>query len=483
MAVQRLASGIPGFDEIVHGGFVAGRTYLAVGAAGTGKTIFATQWLLEGVRAGERSLYITLAEPAEEIVRNMAVFGWQLDGLELVDLSSGAPDETGGEYHFFAPSEVEHVHLWETIRRTVEERRPTRLMIDSLTQLRYLSTEEYQFRKQVLALVTFLNRAGCTTILAFEPVELMQQTAVALAVDGVIKLDLEISASRAIGLRSLQVEKLRGSDFMSGLHPFRISHDGIHVYPHRIETAGNNVPGTRQLASGIAQLDELLGGGLETGTTTLVSGPTGVGKSTLGTHFVVEAVARGERCVLFTFEESVNSVIVRARNIGLPIDERLTGDRLRIIRLNPMELYPDEFLAMVRRHVEQEARTVVMIDSLRGYQLAMDQFGSPLAHMHNLAIYLNRMNVTTLLINEVENITGQLIATELGVSHMADNIVLLRYAEYGGQVNKVIGCLKKRLGNFQPELRALTINGDGIHVSEKLAQLRGILTGVPTSIS
>lgn len=480
MAEPRVPTGIPGVDEIFFGGLISQRSYLLVGSAGSGKTVFSVQWLLEGRRRGERLLYITLTEPGNDIQRNMTSFGWQMEGIELLDLTpTSDANESGEEYQVFAPSEVEHVAVWQAIYRAVKEKRPQRLVIDSVTQLRYLSTDEYQFRKKILGLVSFLNKSECTSLLSFETSELERETSVGLAVDGLIRLRAEVSPSRVIGLRSIQVEKFRGSDFISGMHPMRITDDGIHVFPHRIEPIGGHNPTVERLSSGIRQLDELLGGGLESGTTTIISGPSGVGKTTLGVAFLLAAVSAGERAVVFTFEESIESLMIRSRGIGMPLDTALEAGTLKIVRLNPMEQYPDEFLGKVREAVERDGFELVMIDSLRGYQLEMEQFGTPLDHIRNLVHYLNRNGVTSFLINEVEFITGSLRVTEMAVSHLADNIILLRYAEYAGRVIKVIICLKKRLGDFQPDLRGLHITANGIQVGAKLETLRGVLTGVP----
>jgi circadian clock protein KaiC len=485
MINQRVPTGIAGLDEVLYGGLIAQSSYLLVGGAGTGKTILSLQWLRDAGRHSEAGLYVTLAEPGDKIERNIAGFGWRLDGLELVDLTPAAEPRAAdaGEYHVFPPSEVEHVPMWQGIYEAIERHRPRRVVIDSVTQLRYLSTDEYQFRKQVLSLVNFLNRHGCTSLLVFEPSELERETSVGLAVDGIIRLRAEVSPNRVVGLRSVQVEKLRGSDFMSGLHPLRITGTGIHVFPHRIERPGGAHPAERRLASGLRELDELLGGGLDSGTVTLITGPSGVGKSTLGMQVAMQAVGRGERAVFYAFEESAESVLARSRGVGAHIEAALASGALRIVPVNPLELYPDEFLGMVRAAVEEDGCGLVVLDSLRGYYLAMEEFGSLVANIHNLVTCLNRRGVTTLLINEVEHITGNLMATELGVSYLADTIILMRYAEHAGQVIKVISCLKKRLGDFQPELRQMRVTARGIEISDKLEHLRGVLTGIPSLIA
>jgi circadian clock protein KaiC len=480
MARKRVSSGIAGVDEILHGGFFTSSSYLIVGSAGTGKTVMSMQWLAAGVEAGERTLFVTLAEPAHKIRQNVESFGWPIDRIEIVDLTyvdeSSGPGE--GEYEIFPASDVERIPTWQNLFRVIEERRPSRIVIDSLTQLRYLSVDDYQFRKHLMRLVNFLDHCGCTALLAYEPVELEHEASVALAVDGIIRLRMQVSQNRVIGLRSMQVEKLRGSDFISGLHPFRITATGMTVFPHRIELIDRTPPSEDVLSTGVTELDELLAGGIETGTTSMLTGPPGVGKSTLSMRFVATAAERGYRGVIYAFEESIDSILRRSRNVGIDVEPLLADGRMRIVPVNALQLYPDEFLSMVRRDVDLGA-SVVSVDSLRGYTLAMEEFGTPVAHLHNLVTHLNRRGVTTMLLNEVEFITGDLRATDLGVSHVADNIVLMRYAEYRSSVIKVIGCLKKRLGGFQPELRELKISSDGIHVSGKLSFLRGILSGIP----
>lgn len=427
-------------------------------------------------------MYVTLMEPGQQIGRDVHALGWSLEGIQMIDLSPrGLPDaKAGEEYSLFAPSEVEREDVWKGIYDAVERHLPDRLVIDSVTQLRYLSTDEYQFRRHILRLIAWLNERGCTTLLPFEPEASQDERSVELAVDGVLHLKYLISAGLSLGIRTVEVSKLRSSDFVTGRHPFRITPDGLVVYPHRVERTAESGQRHDQVGTGIAELDELLGGGIETGTTTLLSGPTGVGKTTLGMQ-ILSRLPAGVRGVLLTFEESRDTVLARCRGIGLPVDEAIAAGTLRIQRINPLERYPDELLAMVRGLVEGDGVRYVMLDSLRGYELAMEEFGKPQMHVHNLLAYLGRMGVTTLVVAETDTITGsELTATEIGVSHLADNIILLRYAEHEARLIKVIGCLKKRLGGFQPELRELSVSAQGIRLGGKLDRLRGILSGTPT---
>jgi|Deesub1362A_J573_1020465.scaffolds.fasta_scaffold00279_37 circadian clock protein KaiC len=483
MKDSRIPTGVSGLDEILHGGLIPGYCYLLTGPAGTGKTILSLQWLMDGCRRGEKGLYLALCEDVGKVRKNMAALGWSLEGVEMVDITPQAWATTGheGEYTVFPPSEVEQPRVWGGLYSALEEHRPKRAVVDSATHLRYLSTDEYQFRMHILGLVGQLSRHGCTSILTFEPSELERETALAMAVDGVIRLRREVSSGGAIEIRSLDVEKLRGSGYVPGLHHMRITEEGVVVFPHRIERGGGPTPGQEGLSSGIEALDELLGGGIESGTTTIISGPTGVGKSTLGLHFLLKAAEEGMDSILYTFEESIPSILWRSRALGMQVDGALEEGSLRIVHVNAMGLYPDEFLGMVRRDVE-DGRRVVMVDSLRGYQLAMEQFGTLGAHLQNLINFILSRGASTFLINEVEQITGDLSLTELGVSFLMDNALLLRYAEYRGGIIRVVGCLKKRLGAHQSELREFRITPEGLHVGEKLKGLRGVLTGVPERV-
>jgi len=478
---EKIPSGIEGLDDVLLGGFISNRSYLLTGPTGSGKTIFSIQWLLEGLKNGESCLYITFTEPPHEIARNLASFGWDLSNLPIVDPVADINKSHGGdeEYQIFSPEEVEQLPLWEVIYDKIEERKPQRLVIDSATYLRFLSIDEFQFRKRVFKFVDFLRSIGCTSILAHEPIESNGDLTFALAVDGIIKLRRDISSGRVIELRTLEVQKFRGSNYLDGLHPMRIASGGIVVFPHIVEKRIGVSPGEELVASGVEELDEILMGGIESGTTTIISGPTGVGKTTLGIQFLVNSASAGVKSVMYTFEESIESIVRRCRGIGIALDEAINSGRIIITKVNPMELYPDELLNIIRKTIEKDKVELVLIDSLRGYHLAMEQFGTLVSHLQNIVTYLNNRNITTFIVNEVEHITGDLTITELGVSFLVDNIILIRYAEINSEVRRIIGCLKKRLGPFKPELREFEITGAGIVIGKKLQGMKGVLTGVP----
>lgn len=477
---ERVSLGIPGVDFILDGGLLRGRAYLLAGSGGTGKTIFSLQWLLAG-RAEEKGLYITLSEPTGDVADNIRSFGWDLDGVGIVDLTPNEerprPEE---DYDIFPPSDVERAPYWEAIYEAIEKHAPQRLVLDSLTNLLYLATDTHQFRKNILQLVTFLSKRKCTALLLFEPFELQNDPSVGLAVDGVFRLRMAISKARAVGVRDFQVEKMRGSNFLHGMHPLQITQEGIKVYPHVTEAVGSARPALHQLRSAVEGLDRMLKGGLDSGTTTLLAGPSGVGKSTLAAIFACQSVLqRSEKAVFYSFEESLDSLLTRCNGLGIPLQRLIDEKQIKFAHINPMELYPDQFLHRIRLDVEGGCK-VVIVDSVRGYEFAMEEFGKPIAHILNLNTYLCRQGVTTILTHESSSIAGSGHTPEMGISHLADNLLLMRYADDRGRFIKVIGCLKKRVGDFHPEFRQLLITAEGIQVGDVIVCEGGVVRGIST---
>jgi len=367
--------------------------------------------------------------------------------------------------------------VWERLHDLTREHAPDRLVLDSLTNLRHLSVDDFQFRRQILALFTRLGSMGGTTWATFDAWEHERNSVVSMAVDTVIRMERVSSASRTVDLRSLRVEKMRGGDFLSGAHAMDITSRGIVVFPHRIEHAGDFELTGELLPSGVPEIDQMLHGGVPLGTTTLVTGPTGIGKSTTATSFVHQALRDGRRAAIYSFEEPASVFRPRSAGVGLGLDEFLESGALSFRFINPLEAYPDEFLADFRRAVHEEERSIVLIDSLRGYRQVMTEFGSELAHLKNLLTFAVTNECTVFLLYELEKITGDLMATEIGMSHLVDNVLLLRYAEGRGRITRVMGCLKKRLGPFQPELREYEITADGLSVGGRLEHMEGILSG------
>ncbi len=480
MTANRISTGITGLDEILNGGFMPASSYLLLGGPGAGKTVFSLQFLRQCRTIEGRCLFLSLTESVATIRRDAMSFGWNLEKITLVDLTlpDGKP-KTNGEYTVFSPGDVEEESIWKKIYAAIDEHHPDRLVIDSVTNLRYLSTDEYQYRKHIHQLINYLSKRQCLSLLLFEPGELEREQSIAMAVDGVLWLHRDISRELVTEIRSLEVSKFRGSGYLPGCHPLRITSDGIIIHPHRIEILKRPGCESMLLPTGIETLDTLLMGGFHIGTCTLLSGPSGTGKSSLATHFLVQAAALNIRGIMYCFEEGVESILDRCRGINIPLEECLEQGVISLREVNPLELYPDEFLEIIRRDMQDDDRQIIVMDSLRGYNLAMGEFGNLVANLQNILNYIRRKRGTFFLINEMQRIMGDLRISEDGVSYLSDNVLMVRYAEYSGEIIKVIACLKKRHGNFQPDLREFKITAKGILVGEKLSRLRGLLTGVP----
>jgi len=478
---KRISTGIPGLDIILQGGFMPGYSYLLAGSTGSGKTILSLQWLLsdEKLLNDGKCQYITLAERAGELHANVDSFGWSLDKIDIVDLSPSGKLGDVEEYTVFSPSEVELSTTWKAIYDAIEKKKPEKVVIDSVTLLSYLSTDDYQFRKHLLVFVNYLKSIKCTALLLYDPTEMDKDASLALSVDAVLYLDRTLSQSRVIDLRMIEIQKLRGSGYLSGLHPMRITNEGITIYPHIIEKDVPPALRDEVITSGITGLDDLLKGGLEVGTNTLITGPAGVGKSTLGMQYLLSEARKGNSSVLYAFEEHEPFIVKRAENLGMDIQPYIDNGIIKIVFVNPLDLFPDELLLKIRNELKRGVKTVVL-DSMRGFNISMEQFGNILTHTQNLINFLKSKQVNVIIINEVEAITGDLRLTDYGISYLADNVLLLRFAELNGRIIRLISCMKKRLGEYEPELRELIISNEkGIQVGDKLEGFSGLLSGTP----
>ena len=477
----RLSTGIDGLDEVLHGGLLPGQVYMVRGQPGTGKTTLAMQFLMAGARRGETVLFVTLSESEKELRDNAASHGWDLSGVDFLDIHPGDESLThDSQYTIFHPADVELAPVTRRITEAMDRLRPSRVVFDSLTEVRLLSRDPFRYRRQILALKSFLLAQGVTTLFLGESASQDSEVEVASVVQGVIALDLS-KGQNGMARRSLEVEKCRGGVYREGLHALRIVRGGLVVYPHLVALEHSQEFARDSIPSGIAELDRMLSGGLDRGTSTLLTGNAGVGKTTLGLSFMAGAAGRGERCVLFTFEEGPAEVHYRCKSLGMPLDDLVARDLLQIRKVNPLVLYPDEFAAWVREEVETRGTRLVMIDSLNGYLQSMPNERYLVGHMHQLAAYLNRMGVTSILINEVSNLIGDFSATDFGLSYLPDAIVVMKYYEYCGVIHKAIGTLKKRLSDHEKTLRGFEITPRGLRVGDPLPQLRGILRGEATS--
>jgi circadian clock protein KaiC len=469
----RLSTGIAGFDEILHGGLIPGRTYLVRGGPGTGKTTLGLHFLTAGQRSHEKLLFITLGETEEQIRRNAEAIGFDLEGVTFLDLSPSSSLFTEVEsYDIFSPAEVEREPITQRILEQVETLKPQRVFLDAMTQFRYLSADTFQFRRQSLSFLRYLLEQGATVLYTSEASTDAPDDDLQFLSDGVIHLDFSPQG------RTLTVIKFRGSDFRSGLHTMKLAEAGVEVFPRLLpETYGRDFV-AESISSGVPELDELLHGGLERGTISIISGPTGVGKTTLGLQFMKEAAGRGERSVIYTFEEPLETILRRAEAINIPVKAMMARGTLSVVPVEPLKFSPDEFARIVRREVEERQTRIVMIDSTSGYRLSL-RGDELVGYLHALCKYLQNMGVAILLISEVEAITGDFRATQAGLSYLADNIVFLRYLEMQGELRRAIGVLKKRLSNFEKTLREFDITRYGIKVGKPLTELRDILRGTP----
>lgn len=472
--LDRHSVGVPGLDAILNGGVRPGRSFMIRGPPGAGKTLLGLHFLTEGGPDGENRLFVNFGEPAEYVREDAEAFGFDTDAFDILDLSPSEDFFTEQQsYSLFEADEVEAESVLSEISEAVEGGDLDRVFVDPLTQLRYLSTDDYQFRKQVLSFLRLLKREGVTVLFTSQATTAEPDDDLQFMSDGVINLTAETP-------RKVRVSKFRGSDFEAGEHTLRITDEGMAVAPVLRPDAQTRPLDPSVLSSGIPELDELLQGGLTHGTVSIITGPTGAGKTTLGTQFMKEASGRGERSVIYSFEESRETLLHRSKAVNIPVSEMVDRGMLSIEVVAPDQYTPDEFAQRVKTEVEAEDARLVMIDGVDGYEAALQTDPSEAQDsLGRLARYLRNMGVTTLITNEVPRITGDFQATGRGLSQFADTIVFLRHLEYGGEIHKSIGVLKNRTSDFERSLRGLEITEHGIKVGEPLTELRGILTGTP----
>lgn len=478
----RSATGIPGLDEVLHGGLIAGRLYLIEGEPGAGKTTLALQYLLEGLRRGESTLYVTLGETAGELRVGAAAHGWSLDGVEIVELLADEQQLLGdSEQTMYHPSEVELSETTRHIIDAVERCNPKRMVLDSLSEVRLLAQTSLRYRRQILALKQFFIGRGCTVLFlddrSAEGVDLQVHS----VAHGVIALDRSVPAYGP-AQRQLRVSKLRGSDFISGRQDMHIRQGGLEVFPRLTANEHGTTFQREVVPSGVQALDDLLGGGTERGTATLLVGPAGAGKSTIAAQYAVTATRRGGHAVIFTFEEGRTLLLDRLTGLGITVDEGTGPGQLLVRQIDPAEVLPGQFANLVRRSVEQDGATIVVIDSLNGYLNAMPEERALTIQLHELLSYLNNHGVATFLVATQSGLMGSAARAPVDTSYLADAVVLFRMYEHAGSVRKAISVVKKRSGMHEDTIRQLWFNAQGVHLGPPLSHLRGVLTGVPVEV-
>ena len=473
MEASRISTGVAGLDEILDGGLLRGRNVLVRGSPGSGKTIFGLHFLSAGVDAGETVLYVNMGEPQAYVEETADAFGLHTEQIRFHNLSPTQEQfSEGSSYSVFESAEVEQPKFIAALRETIDEVDPDRVLLDPITEFRYLTSDERQFRAGILGLLDYLKDVDATVMLTSQAGGSVTDDDLQFLVDAVVSLDVTPQH------RTVSVSKFRGSSFRRGKHFYDITDAGLTVWPTLVpgEQERSVEPGT--LSSSVAGLDELIHGGLDQGTITILSGPTGVGKTTTGLQFLVQAALDGKDGVLFQFEEAERTIRKRADAIGLPLQEALDSGRLSIVEIAPEEYTVGEFEHFVREAVD-DGTELLMIDGSQGFQENLRGIEDTTGALLRIGRFLRAAGVSTILVNEVHNITGTFHATEERTSNLADNIIFLRHVEYRGEMRKVIGTLKMRTSDFERSLRELEITTDGIRVGEPLPQLRGILTGTP----
>ena len=474
MALKRISTGVPSLDEILSGGLIANQAYLVKGPPGSGKTTLGLHFLSAGAAEGEKTLFISFSESEARVRRNAKLVAIDLERVEFLDLSPSADFFTKNQtYDIFSPAEVEKSPTTQKLLEAIAQIKPERVFLDAITQFRYLVSDSFQFRQQVQSFIRFALEKNITLMFSSEGSDRDPDDDLQFMSDGVIRLD---STSQR---RTIQVIKFRGSNFVSGYHELELSDRGIAVFPSLTLNADRRNVELETISSGIPEIDELLNGGIERGTATIISGPSGVGKSTFGVQFMKEAAGRGERSVLYAFEEGIETLIGRCQGVNIPTRVMIERGTLSVVKIEPLKYTPNQFAYLVRTEVEQNDAKIVMIDSTSGYKLSM-QGEDLIRELHSLCQYLKNMGVTIILVNETHSIAGgEFLVTEIGLSYLADNLVFLRYLEINGELRKAIGVLKKRVSDFERTLREFKITKYGIKVGEPLRKLRGILNGVP----
>jgi circadian clock protein KaiC len=474
-----IETGSTGLDDILGGGLTANRLYLVEGDPGTGKTTLGLKFLMEGVKRGEAAVYVTLSETKDELESVAASHGWSLDGITITEL---APTEdslgSDAENTMFHPSELELGEKTKIVLQDVERVKPRRVVIDSLSEMRLLAQSSLRYRRQILALKQFFTGRNCTVLLLDDRTgDATDQHLHSLA-HGVLSLERR-SPEYGVMQRRLQIVKMRGKPFRPGYHDYTIVYGGLEIYPRLVAAEHHDAFTAEQVKSGIKELDALMCGGIDKGTSTLLLGPAGCGKSTIATQYAVAAADRSERVAFFLFDESRATLFARSSALGLDVAGHVKKGRIGISQIDPGAISPGEFIHLVRQEVDQQKAKIIVIDSLNGYLNSMPELRFLSIQLHELLIYLGQCGVTTLLVVAQQGMVGAM-ATPVDASYLADSVILLRYFESRGRLRQAISVVKKRSGAHERTIRELEFKEGGIHIGAPLDDMQGVFTGVPT---
>ena len=476
-SIDHISTGIPGLDELLRGGLTANRMYPIEGSPGTGKTTLALQFLLTGRNQDEPTLYVTLSETASELKAIAASHGWSLDGVELFQLAQSEGLKPEDQYTLYHPAEVELGDTVRAILETIERLQPTRVVLDSLSELKLLARDPLRYRRQILALKEFFAGRECTVLLLDDMTAGGADLQVESVAHGVILLEtLPFEYGRA--RRRTRIVKIRGVAAIEGFHDFVIKRGGLEVFPQLIATAAAVPRPETSVASGVGELDQLLGGGLTWGTTTLLIGPAGSGKSTLAAQYAASGVTH-TKAAIFLFDERASTFVSRCDALGMGVSQRIADGTVMLQQIEPGEMSPGEFSYRVRVAVERDNARVITIDGLNGYLNAIPQVEAPLVRMHELLSFLNEHGVATLMVVAQHGIVGSNMQTPLDVSYLADAVILLRFFEAQGMVRRALSVMKKRTGPHESTIREFQIGPERLRVGKALSEFQGVLSGIP----
>jgi circadian clock protein KaiC len=475
---ERAATGVPGLDYLLRGGLPAHRIHLIEGPPGSGKTTLGLQFLLEGLRHGEAPMYITLSETADELRANAASHGWDLSGINIQEVQPAENLRPEEQYTLFYPSEIELGDLSRNVFNAVEQLNPCRVVVDSVSDMRLLARDSLRYRRQILALKQFFVGRGCTVLLLNENAANDMDPHIQSLSHGVIGLEQSV-LNFGLVRRRLRVFKLRGVSYIGGFHDFKIETGGLRVFP-RLENRHHDRPvSRRRLKSGLAPIDSLLNEGVAMGTCTLILGPSGVGKSTLGAQYLSASAASGIRSAAFLFDEHRQIFLNRGDALGMKLTKYVKDGTLKIVKIEPGSMSPGEFSHNVRRAVEDDKVGVVLIDSLTGYLTAIPEAEAAVVRLHELTSYLGGSGVATFLTVAQQGMLGQNMASPVDVSYIADTMFMMRFFEAEGRVRKALSVVKKRTGLHETTIREIGVKKNELTVGEPLVEFRGVLTGVP----
>jgi circadian clock protein KaiC len=479
-SANRISTGIPGLNDVLLGGFPPGHFYLVEGDPGAGKTTLGLEFLLEGRKQGDRCLYVTLSETRRELADIAASHGWTLDGLDVCELGDIDRLKPERQYTVFHPAEIELNETTKRILDEVERLQATRVVFDSLSELRLLAREDLRYRRQILALKQFFASRDCTVLLLDDRSSPDENSQLQSIAHGVLLLE-RVATDYGTPRRRLSVAKMRGAEYRQGYHDFTIRPGGLHVYPRLVAAEHSAYPSMEEVTSGVAELDALLGGGILRGTSTLLMGPAGAGKSTLVTQYVTEEAARGNRVACYLYEETRSTFLARSRGMGMDVATHIESGKIHLQQVDPAEMSPGEFAHGVRRAVESGVRMIV-IDSLNGYLNAMPSERHLLIQMHELLTFLAQQGVLTLLTVAQHGLVGGTLQVPVEVSYLADTVIMLRFFETAGEVRQALSVVKKRHGYHERTIRELGFTPRGIRIGLPLREFQGVLTGTPSYI-